>query len=62
MRSARKYRGKNHILFANARTATLAECEEGLLQLVIGQAIDEPPVGNELIRFGEELGVPVVDH
>ena len=50
------------LLFTNARTTTLAKCEEGLLQLVVRQAINKPSFRDELIRVREELGVPVVDH
>lgn len=50
------------LLFANARTAALAKCKEGLLQLVVGHAIDKPSFRDELIRVREEFSVPVVDH
>lgn len=50
------------LLLADTGTGSLAKCKKGLLQLVVGQAINEPSFRKELIGVREELGVPVVDH
>jgi hypothetical protein len=54
--------GISILLLANAGTASLAKRKKRLLQFVVGQAVNEPPFGDELVGVGEEVGVPVVDH